>query len=182
MRRYKSLGDIYLDLDIQDGHVLLESEAPIIRVEDGKNKGFVSTGVSKMFSSIIGVIDEGNITKVTYSLDNIFFIESEKHYSQPHDDYIWTFSAVPIVVSLDSRWFVYVKGVPNHKDTIKLLGYYSRDFVAQKLPQYGDIDGKIWKNNWLITKNNSEIRVEDNGITLLHFSKWYHVNDRIEIR
>lgn len=182
MRRYKSLGDIYLDLDLQDGHVLLEHEAPIQRVKDGKNEGFVSANVSKMFSSIIGVIDEPNITKVTYSLNNIFLTDAKKCYSQSYAEHFWTFSDVPVVVPLDSRWFVYVKGVPTYKDTIKLLGYYSRDFVAQKLPQDGNIDGKIWKNNWLITKNNSEIRVEDKGVTILPFSKWYHINDHIEFR
>lgn len=182
MHRYKSLGDLYLDLDIQDGHVLLEHEAPIIRVKDGKNEGFVSANISKMVSSIIGVIDEPTITKVTYLLDNIFLIEANKRYSQSYGEYFWTFSDVPVVVSLDSRWSVYVKGLPKYNDTIKLLGYYSRDFVAQKLPQSGNIDGKIWKNNWFITKTSSGIHVEDKGVTILHFSKWYHVNDHIEFR
>ena len=182
MQRYKSLGDIYLDLDLQDGHVLLEYETPIIRVKDGKNEGFVSANISKMFSSIIGVIDKPTITRVTYSLDNIFLIEAKKRYSQSYAEYFWTFSDGYVVVSLDSRWSVYVKGVPNHKNTIKLLGYYSRDFVAQKLPQSGNIDGKIWKNNWLITKTNSGIHVEDKGVTILPFSKWYHVNDHIEFQ
>lgn len=182
MRRYKSLEDIYLDLDLQDGHVLLEHEAPIIRIKEGKNEGFVNTSISKMFSSIIGVIDEEHITEVTYSLNNIFFIKAKKLYSQSYADYVWTFSNVPIVISLDSQWSVHVKGIPKFNDTIKLLGYYSRDFVAQKLPQDGNIDGKVWKNNWLVTKTSSGIHVEDKGVIILPFSKWYHVNDHIEFR
>lgn len=182
MRRYESLGDVYLDLGLRDGHVLLEHEAPILRVKDDKNEGFVSADISKIFSSIIGIIDEQNITKVTYSLDNIFLIEAEKRYSRSHSEYVWTFSDVPVAVSLDSQWSIYVKGLPNYKDTVKILGYYSRDFFAQKLPQYGNINGKIWKNNWLITKTKSGIHVEDKGITILPFSMWFHLNDHIEFR
>jgi hypothetical protein len=178
MDRYKSLEDIYLDLNLEGPLVLLEREIPIFHL-NGNSEGYAKANINKEFAAIIGVIDEPQIIDMTYALEDTVFIESKKYYESSTDEHFWVLSNTPVIVPANFQWSVYIKGLPKTKSTVRLLGYYSfNSFHTQKLPQRGKIIGKIWKNNLACTNNkHSKHEFTNIGVIILSFSIWiYHDN------
>lgn len=177
MDRYKSLEDIYLDLNLEGPLVLFEREIPIFHL-NGKYEGYSKANINREFAAIVGVVNEPQIIDVTYTLEDLLYIESKKHYELCTDEHFWVIADTPIIVPANFQWSVYIKGLPKTKSTVRLLGYYSfNSFYTQKLPQKGKIIGKIWKNNWVCTNDRHEfINI---GISILPFSMWVHHDNKI---
>ena len=57
MDRYKSLEDIYLDLNLEKTLVLFEREIPIFHL-NGTSGGYAKANINREFAAIIGVINE----------------------------------------------------------------------------------------------------------------------------
>jgi len=183
MKRYSCLEDIYLDLDIEKKLVLFEDEIPIFRMK-GKNDGLVRADIHKGFAAVVGLIDnDQQITKVIYSLDDLIYIEAKKCHETHTNEKFWMISDKPIIVSEESHWIVYIRGIPESKNTIKLLGYYSfNPFFAQKLQQNGKLLGKIWKNDWAYKTEGRRVEFFHTGITFLYISDWFHDNGYIKFQ
>lgn len=173
---YKTHEELMIALNRYLGFSFLYEMTPVIRKVDTticENRKFAI--VVRIFSYLLGVVDHSSISRVFFSLNNVYYFEAECKYSEYCGKNIWTFTDSPIKVVPFSEWSVYIEtdiDIP-----FELIGV-----VSGKESFMGNIKGKVWKEDFTTLEEDPNREIIRRNDIILNYSVWKDYEGAIELR